>query len=143
MPKSGQKQNDINKNKEKNPTSSSRQICPQSVVLKHFRNICPIYFSEHHKRKVARIISVLQLGKFGSGGNWAICLGTENKSQCSWDRLNISRIRITCSKPPSQAQDEMTWCPVASDNGMFFLSPGLGCDQSPQRRIKGVGCVRL
>ena len=37
----------------------------------------------------------------------------------------------------------MTWCPFASDNGMFFLSQGPGCEQSPQRRIRGVGCVKL
>lgn len=46
-------------------------------------------------------------GEICSSGNWALCLGTANKSRCSWEPADISRIRITCSKPPFQAQDEV------------------------------------
>lgn len=141
MPKSGQKQTKNNKNKK--PTSSSRQICLHTIISKHYRNICLVYFSEHRKRKVTSIISLLQLGKFGSRGNWAICLGTKHKSWHSWEPSHISRIRMTCSKLPFQAQDEMTWCPFASDNGIFFPSEAVVCEQSPQRKIKGIDCLWL
>lgn len=145
MPKSDkskttqQKQNEIKQRQQKNPPKSAiiRGKYLLSQIPQRTSETFTLFILKILKNKGDKNYLYFAVGEIWEQRKLGNLPRTKNMSQCSWELSHSSRIKITCSKLPFQGQDESMWPLFDSDNRMFFLTQGLGCEQSLGGRIKG------